>query len=64
MHGTSAADRQVEGSGDQVAPHVGLALMAAFADRIGLGDSVSAAVPWRGEGRSRTTAGRCWCTPD
>jgi hypothetical protein len=49
MHGTSAADWQVEGSGDQVAPHVGLALMASFADRLGLGDSVSAAVPWRGE---------------
>ncbi len=49
MHGTSAADWQVEGSGDQVAPHVGLGLMAAFADRIGLGDCLSAAVPWRGE---------------
>ena len=49
MHGTSAADWQVEGSGDQVAPHVGLALMASFADRIGLGESLSGAVPWRGE---------------
>ena len=49
MHGTSAADWRVEGCGDQVAPHVGLGLMAAFADRIGLGDSMSAAVPWRGE---------------
>ena len=49
MHGTSAADWQVEGCGDQVAPHVGLGLMAAFADRIGMGDSMSEAVPWRGE---------------
>ena len=49
MNGTSAGQWVVEGSGDQVAPHVGLALMASFADRIGLGDSVSGAVPWRGE---------------
>ncbi len=49
MNGTSAAEWRVEGSGDQVVPHVGLALMASFADRIGLGDCLSAAVPWRGE---------------
>lgn len=29
--------------------HVGLALMASFADRLGLGDCLSGAVPWRGE---------------
>lgn len=49
MNGNSAVAVGVEGSGDQVAPHVGLQLMGRFADRLGLGDTLSEAVPWRGE---------------
>lgn len=49
MNGNSAVAVGVEGSGDQVAAHVGLHLMGRFADRLGLGDTLSDAVPWRGE---------------
>jgi len=39
----------VEGGGDQVVAHVGLHALGAFADRLGLGDSLSAAIPITGE---------------
>ena len=39
----------VEGGGDQVVAHVGLHALGAFADRLGLGDSLSAAIPVSGE---------------
>ena len=39
----------VEGGGDQVVAHVGLHALGAFADRLGLGDSLSAAIPNTGE---------------
>jgi Transposase DDE domain group 1 len=39
----------VEGGGDQVVAHVGLHALGAFADRLGLGDSLSAAVANTGE---------------
>jgi hypothetical protein len=39
----------VEGGGTQVVAHVGLHVLGLFADRLGLGDSLSAAIPARGE---------------
>jgi hypothetical protein len=39
----------VEGGGDQVVAHVGLHALGSFADRLGLGDSLSAAVANGGE---------------
>ena len=45
MNGNSAASVVVEGGGDQVVAHVGLHALAALADRIGLGDSLSMAFP-------------------
>lgn len=39
----------VEGGGDGVVAHVGLHALGAFADRLGFGHSLSAAIPWRGE---------------
>jgi hypothetical protein len=39
----------VEGGGDQVVAHVGLHALGAFADRLGLGDSLSSAIPFTGE---------------
>ncbi len=39
----------VEGGGDQVVAHVGLHALGAFADRLGLGDALSARVPFDGE---------------
>jgi len=39
----------VEGGGEGVVAHVGLHALGAFADRVGLGDSLSLAVPWTGE---------------
>jgi len=39
----------VEGGGEQVVAHVGLHALGAFADRLGLGDSLSARIPVTGE---------------
>lgn len=39
----------VEGSGRGVVAHVGLHALGRFADRLGLGDSLSAAIPVTGE---------------
>ena len=49
MHGNSTARVQVGGGGDQVVAHVGLHALGAFADRLGLGDALSARIPPRGE---------------
>jgi Transposase DDE domain group 1 len=40
---------KVEGGGEQVVAHVGLHALGAFADRLGLGDSLSARIPLTGE---------------
>jgi len=45
----SALSAVVEGSGRGVVAHVGLHALGSFADRLGLGDSLSAAVPVSGE---------------
>jgi hypothetical protein len=39
----------VEGSGEGVVAHVGLHALGAFADRLGLGDSLSTRIPVTGE---------------
>lgn len=49
MNGTSTRRVKVEGSGTGVAAHVGLHALGAFADRLGLGDSLSGAIPRSGE---------------
>ena len=49
MNGNSTLAAVVEGSGTGVAAHVGLHALGAFADRLGLGDSLSARIPIAGE---------------
>ena len=49
MNGNSTVSVVVEGGGDQVVAHVGLHALGAFADRLRLGDSLSAAIPFAGE---------------
>ncbi len=49
MNGNSTVAVVVEGGGDQVVAHVGLHALGAFADRLGLGDSLSARIPVPGE---------------
>jgi hypothetical protein len=40
----------VEPGGAGVVAHVGLHALGSFADRLGLGDALSVAIPWRGNG--------------
>jgi hypothetical protein len=49
VNGNSTASVVVEGGGDQVVAHVGLHALGVFADRLGLGDSLSARIPASGE---------------
>ena len=49
MNSNSTARVVVEGGGDQVVAHVGLHALGAFADRLKLGDSLSARIPIAGE---------------
>ena len=49
MNGNSTVPVVVEGGGDQVVAHVGLHALGSFADRLGLGDSLSARIPICGE---------------
>lgn len=49
MNGNSTARVVVEGSGEGVVAHVGLHALGSFADRLGLGDALSARIPVRGE---------------
>jgi hypothetical protein len=49
MHGNSTRPVTVEPGGDQVVGHVGLHALGCFADRLGLGDSLSSRIPPRGE---------------
>ena len=48
MNGNSTVPVVVEGGGEGVVAHVGLHALGAFADRLGLGDSLSARVPVTG----------------
>src|SRR2546425_11081311 len=49
MHANSTVPAVVEGSGEGVVAHVGLHALGAFADRLGVGDSLSARIPITGE---------------
>jgi hypothetical protein len=49
MNGTSTARVKVEAGGTGVVAHVGLHALGRFADRLGLGDSLSARIPIRSE---------------
>jgi hypothetical protein len=49
VNGNSTVSVVVEAGGDQVVAHVGLHALGAFADRLGLGDSLSMRVPVGGE---------------
>jgi hypothetical protein len=49
VNGNSTVAVVVEGGGDQVVAHVGLHVLGAFADRLGLGDSLSVRVAPGGE---------------
>jgi len=49
VNGNSTVPVVVEGGGDQVVTHVGLHALGAFADRLGLGDSLSKRIPISGE---------------
>jgi hypothetical protein len=49
VDGNSTVSVVVEGSGKGVVAHVGLHALGMFADRLGLGDSLSARIPVTGE---------------
>jgi hypothetical protein len=49
VNGNSTVPVVVEGGGEQVVAHVGLHALGAFADRLELGDSLSARIPITGE---------------
>ena len=49
VNGNSTVGIVVEGGGEGVVAHVGLHALGAFADRLGLGDSLSARIPVTGE---------------
>ena len=50
MNGNSTRRVVVEPGGTGVVAHVGLHALGYFADRLGLGDSLSARIPWAGSG--------------
>ena len=50
MNGNSTRCVVVEPGGTGVVAHIGLHALGAFADRLGLGDALSSAIPWHGSG--------------
>jgi len=50
VNGNSTRRVVVEPGGKGVVAHVGLHTLGSFADRLGLGDALSAAIPWEGNG--------------
>ena len=50
MNGNSTRYVKVESGGTGVVAHVGLHALGSFADRMGLGEALSAAIPWEGTG--------------
>jgi len=50
VNGNSTRRVKVEPGGTGVVAHVGLHAVGAFADRLGLGEALAGAVPWRGTG--------------
>lgn len=49
VNASSTVPVVVEGGGEGVVAHVGLHCLGAFADRLGVGDSLSERIPWSGE---------------
>jgi Transposase DDE domain group 1 len=49
VNGTSVQRVKVESGGDDIVAHVGLHALGCFADRLGLGDSLSSRIPPVGE---------------
>jgi len=49
VNGNSTTRVKVEPGGAGVVAHVGLHALGSFADRLGLGDSLSSQIPWAGE---------------
>jgi hypothetical protein len=58
MNANSTRNLVVEAGGDQVVGHVGLHALGSFADRIGLGETLSEAVGWSGPGMPVHDRGR------
>ncbi|MDQ4133270.1 MAG: IS1380 family transposase [Actinomycetota bacterium] len=58
MNANSTVRVNVEGGGDQVVAHVGLHALGAFADRLGLGHSLSSRIPAPGERVPRHDRGK------
>jgi len=58
MNANSTRTVVVEAGGTQVAGHVGLHALGAFADRLGVGEMLSAAVGWAGRGTPTHDRGR------
>ncbi len=58
MNANSTRDVVVEAGGTQVVGHVGLHALGAFADRLGVGETLSETVGWAGPGRPVHDRGR------
>jgi len=58
MNATSTRTVVVEAGGTQVVGHVGLHALGAFADRIGVGETLSGAIGWNGPGTPIHDRGR------
>jgi len=58
VNGNSTRQLVVDAGGTQVVAHVGLHALGRLADRVGLGDALSAAVPWSGERAPRHDRGK------
>jgi hypothetical protein len=58
MNATSTRNVSVEAGGTQVVGHVGLHALGAFADRLGVGGSLSEAIGWHGVGTPIHDRGR------
>lgn len=61
MNANSTVPVGVEGGGEQVVAHVGLHALGAFADRLRLGDSLSARIPITGERLPLHDRGKVLC---
>lgn len=61
MNGNSTRRVKIEADGDGVVAHVGLHALGAFADRLGLSDALSAAVPPPGERLAVHDRGKVLC---
>jgi len=58
MDANSTRNVVVESGGTQVVGHVGLHALGSFADRLGVGETLSRAIGWNGPGRPIHDRGR------